>query len=225
MGILTAISLVFAFLAAWFLLHLLYCLRRGRLLRAGGSSLGCVTCGAISGAGAMLLISYASYSRLVDEQLVSRIEFSHVSADEYQARLMIPEKSDQFFILRGDEWQMDARILTWKPPLTILGLEPIYQLDRLSGRYADVGRERSEERTVHSLSPPSKTDVWKVARRYPALMPGIDAHYGTATYLPMGDGARFEVTISRDALIARPANEAAAALVGAWRQPESGNRN
>jgi hypothetical protein len=40
----------------------------------------------------------------------------------------------------------------------------------------------------------------------------------------MGDGARFEVTISRDALIARPANEAAAALVGAWRQQDLTNR-
>ena len=224
MGVLTAISLVFALLTAWFLLHLLYCVRRGRLLRASGSGIGSITCAAISGAGAMLLISYTSYTRLIDEQLVSRVEFRHVSADEYEARLMIPEKRDQFFILRGDEWQLDARILTWKPPLTILGLEPIYQLDRLSGRYADVVRERSAERTVHSLSPAVKADVWTVARRYPAIVPGIDAHYGTATYLPMGDGARFEVTISRDALIARPANEAAAALVGAWRQQDLTNR-
>jgi len=225
MGALTAVSLVFAFLTIWFLLHLLHCLRRGKLLRAGGSGIGCLSCAAIAGAGGMLLLSYASYSRLVDEQLVSRIEFHRVADEEYEARLMIPDRNDQFFILRGDEWQLDARILTWKPPLTILGLQPVYQLDRLSGRFTEISRERSEDRTVHALAPPSAADIWAVARRYPVLLPGVDAHYGTATFVPMADGARFEVTISRDALIARPANETAADAVGAWRSQHDGAAN
>ena len=45
---------------------------------------------------------------------------------------------DRFLTLRGDEWQMDARVVNWKPPATLLGLDPIYQLDRLSGRYSDI---------------------------------------------------------------------------------------
>jgi hypothetical protein len=50
------------------------------------------------------------------------------------------------------------------------------------------------------------------------LMPGVDAYYGTATYLPMADGARFEVTLSRTALLARPVNDAARQAVGDWTQ-------
>jgi hypothetical protein len=61
-------------------------------------------------------------------------------------------------------------------------------------------------------------DVWRVARRFPKLMPGVDAYYGTATYLPMADGARFEVTLTRTALIARPMNDAAREAVGNWTQ-------
>ena len=49
-------------------------------------------------------------------------------------------------------------------------------------------------------------------------MPGVDAYYGTATYVPMADGARFEVNLSRDALIARPINDAARKAVGEWQQ-------
>jgi hypothetical protein len=60
-------------------------------------------------------------------------------------------------------------------------------------------------------------DVWQVARRFPSLTPGIDAYYGSATYVPMADGARFEISLSRDALIARPANPAARSAVGDWR--------
>ena len=128
----------------------------------------------------------------------------------------MPDRDDRFFILRGDEWQMDAKILTWQPPLTILGLEPIYQLDRLSGRFGEIDRERSETRTVHALDTRLPTDAWRIARRFPLLTPGIDAHYGTATFVPMVDGARYDVSLSRDALIARPANDRAREAVGAW---------
>ena len=216
MGVLTAASLFFAVLTVWFLLHTLHCLRRRRIMRAGGSCVGCLTSAALAGAGAMLLLGYATYARLIDEQLVSRIEFREISPQEFEARLMIPQKSDQFFILRGDEWQLDAKIVTWKPPMTVLGLDPIYQLDRLSGRFADIARERNGDRTVHSLAPTAPADLWQFARRFPALMPGVDAHYGTATYVPMSDGARFEVTLSRDALIARPDNDPAREAVGNW---------
>ncbi len=118
--------------------------------------------------------------------------------------------------LRGDEWQLDARVVNWKPPATLLGLDPIYQLERLSGRYSDIDREVSAARTVHSLADRQFFDLWSVAKRFPILMPGVDAYYGTATYVPMADGARFEVSLTRDALIARPVNNAARDAVGSW---------
>jgi hypothetical protein len=166
----------------------------------------------------LLAFSYYGYGRLVDEQLVSQVEFTRSAENHYTARVMIAGQSDRFLELRGDEWQMDARVVNWKPPATLLGLDPIYQLDRLSGRYSDIADERSKERTVHSLSDAPPLDVWQVARKFPLLMPGVDAYYGTATFLPMADGARFEVTLSRTALLARPTNDAARVAVGNWGQ-------
>ena len=142
-----------------------------------------------------------------------RLAAVHPGTAQADVRLEFAEPSE----LRGDEWQMDARLVTWQPPATILGLDPIYRLERLSGRFTDVARERSERRTVHELTPPQLMDVWYVARRFPAFAPGIDAYYGSATYVPMADGARFEVFLSRDALIARPVNDAARNALGAWR--------
>jgi hypothetical protein len=216
MTILVAISLVFAFLSIYFLFRMLHCIRRRRVIRAGSSCVSCLVFAAISGAGGMLLLSYLTYGRLIEEQLISRIEFRRVSVEEFQARIMVTGKDDQFYTLRGDEWQMDAKIVTWKPPMTVLGLDPIYQLDRLSGRFSQIDREQTEPRTVHSLARESPADVWRVARRFPFLMPGVDAHYGTATYVPMADGARYEVMLSRDAIIARPANDTARDAIGAW---------
>lgn len=219
MGWLAAILAIAAFLAFFFLFRTIECLRRGRIVRATGSGIGILVAAAFVGAGSLLLLSYMSYDRLVAEQTVSSVAFRRIGPQEYEARLMVPGESDRVFVLRGDEWQIDAKLVTWKPPMTVLGLDPIYQLDRLSGRYGEIAREQSEARTVHSLAPALPTDVWQVARRFPALLPGVDAHYGTATYVPMADGARFDVTLSRDALIARPANERARRAVGNWSAP------
>ena len=214
MSLLIGICLVFGFFTFFFLFRTINCARRFRLVRASGAGVGCLVSATLAGVGCMLLISYWSYGRLTGEQLVSRIEFRRISPEEFQARLMIDGEADQFFILHGDEWQMDAKIVTWKPPATILGLDPIYQLDRLSGRYAEIAREQSEPRTVHSLTSGALIDVWTAARQFPALLPGIDAYYGTATYVPMVDGARYEVSLSRDAIIARPSNDRARDAIG-----------
>jgi len=207
---------VFGFLALYFLVRMFRCIRRRHIIRAGASCISCCLSAAVCGAALVLVASIFSYGRLVEEQLVSRIEFRRVSPEEFQARLMIDGEEDRFFVLRGNEWQMDAKIVTWKPPATILGLDPMYQLDRLSGRYSEIDREVSEARTVHSLSPAVPIDIWRAARRFPILTPGVDAFYGTATFVPMADGARYEVSLSRDALIARPANDRAREAIGGW---------
>ena len=218
MNTLLAITTAFTLIAVFFVFGMFRNLRRGRMIRASGSFAGGIATASLGGAGMILLGSIVSYEQLTDEQTVSLIEFRENAPGEYSARLMIDGESDRILTLRGDEWQIDARVVSWKPPASILGLEPIYQLERLSGRYSDVEREVSEPRTVHALAENRVLDVWGIARRFPILMPGVDAYYGTATYVPMADGARFEVNLSRDALIARPINDAARRAVGEWQQ-------
>ena len=218
METLLAITTAFTIVAVFFVFAMFRQLKRRRVLRATGSLAGGVATASVGGMGVVLLSSVYSYGQLTAEQRLGFIEFNRMATGEYSARLMLDGEIDRVFVLKGDEWQIDARVVTWKPPATILGLEPIYRLERLSGRYADIDREVNEARTVHSLSSDNPLDIWHVARRFPVLTPGVDAHYGTATYVPMADGARFEVSLSRDALIARPANEKASEAVGEWRQ-------
>ncbi len=216
---LTAIGIaVFGFFALIFFSSTVRNSRRRRPIRAGGSLVACVATAAIAISGALLLFSYTGYKRLTAEQLVGIIEFSRSSNEEYTARLMLDGELDRLLPLRGDEWQLDARVVTWQPPATILGLEPVYQLERLSGRYSSVESELTEPRTVHSLADERPLDLWSLARNFPSMTPGVDAFYGTATYLPMVDGARYRITLSRDALVARPINDIARQAVGDWGQ-------
>jgi len=218
MNVLLAIAGISTLLMLFFLGRTARCTRRGRLLRASGSGVSAIVMAVVATAALLIVFSYYSYDRLTAEQVVATIEFRRLAPDEYQARLMQRDERDRTFALRGDEWQIDARVVSWKPPVTVLGLDPIYRLERLSGRYTDITREQTELRTVHEITEPLPVDVWQVARRFPVLTPGIDAYYGSATYVPMADGARFTVSLSRDALIARPANEAARAAVGEWNE-------
>jgi hypothetical protein len=218
MHVLIAAGVIFTIIALLLLRSVAKNLRRGRVLRATGSAAFGATSAALGTAAVLLSISYLGYQRLTAEQQVAVIEFSQSGEEEYTARLMIDGELDRLLLIRGDEWQLDARVLTWTPPATILGLDPIYQLERLSGRYSTVDRERSEPRTVHALAEERTLDLWSLAHDFPKFAPGVDAYYGTATYLPLADGARFRVTLSRDALIARPVNEEARAAVGDWGQ-------
>jgi len=216
MQILIAANVIFVILAIYFLVHTIRCTKRRRIVRAGGSFLSCVASLAIAAVAGLLLYTYYSYARLTAETIVSNIEFHKTGDNEYDARLMINGKVDRIFKLRGDEWQLDARIVTWSPPATILGLDPVYRLERLSGRFSEIKREQTEIRTVHALTEQSAIDIWTLAHRMPALLPGVDAYYGSATYVPMADGARYSISLSRDALIARPLNDAARTALGRW---------
>ncbi len=216
MNLLVAASAALILIATVFLISSFRHLRRGRLLRASSAFVFGSVSVSMGAMGLLVLISYTGYERLVEEQPVAAIEFTHHGPNEFMARLMIEGQLDRILPLRGDEWQLDARIVSWRGPATVLGLDPVYRLERISGRYADIERERISARSVHSLSGERALDLWSLARSFPALMPGVDAYYGTATFLPMADGARYGVTLSRDALIARPLNLPAEQALGRW---------
>lgn len=217
MNLLLAASTVFTLVALYFVFSMLRHARRGRPIRATRSLAGGTVSACAGGASVMLAFSYYGYGHLVDEQRVGTIRFTESESERYLAQLTLNgEQTHRMFELFGDEWQMDARVVTWKPPAALLGLDPIYQLDRLSGRYSGINEETSKPRTVYALSEPLPLDVWRFARKYPSLLPGVDAHYWTATYLPMANGAAFDITMTRTGLVARPANDAAESAIGGW---------
>jgi hypothetical protein len=118
----------------------------------------------------------------------------------------IPSGDIQVFTLNGDEWQLDARVLKWRGWANVLGLDAQYRLERLSGRYRDIEQERNAPRSVYALSDNPGIDLWTWTIDHPTWLPFVDAVYGSATYLPMADGARYRVNMSQSGLLARPMN-------------------
>jgi hypothetical protein len=166
-----------------------------------------------------VLLNLYTYERFTHETEVAEIAFRQTAPQTFNA-ILTPAAggSTRSLELKGDEWQLDARVLKWRGYATLLGFDPMYRLERLSGRYRDIEKERNGARTVHALGPPpSGLDLWAVARAWHAWFPMVDAVYGNAAYLPMTDGARYEVRLTVTGLVARPLNSAADEAVRTWR--------
>jgi CRISPR/Cas system-associated endoribonuclease Cas2 len=174
----------------------------------------------------LLASNLHTYQRLTFEQEVAEVTFERLNEQEYRAEI---KTLDSDFIrvvnIRGDEWQLDTQVLTWKGVATLFGLDANYRLHRISGRYIDIDEEKNSPRSVYSLVQEVELptviedqnfDLWQFAHKYKSWMRWVDAAYGSAVFLPMTDSAKYSVAISRTGLIARPANKEARIAVSQW---------
>jgi hypothetical protein len=157
-----------------------------------------------------------TYTRLTHEQRALTAGFTRTGDHQFDAVLSFPSGQVQRVSLRGDEWQVDARIVKWKALANIAGFDAAYRLERISGRYAEIADERSAPHTVFPLSEPTRLDVWSLVRQVNAWLPWVDALYGSAVYVPMADGASFAVMVTQSGLIVRPLNPGAEHAIGGW---------
>ncbi len=156
-----------------------------------------------------------SYQAMTAEETVATVSFRKTGTQEFVATVAEPSGDSDSFTLRGDLWQLDARIVKWKGIFAMLGVKPGYRLDRIEGRYLTLADERSKPHTVYAVHPAAiGFDIWKSAREGFSFI--IDARYGSATYLPMADGATYVVKLSNTGLLGRPLNEAAKKAVSQW---------
>jgi hypothetical protein len=218
MDALTITSAVLGFLGLIFFALAVSRLRRRKIAAAGlhGTAGGCAWLLGV----ALVAIAFNlhSYRRLTYEQMVAEIVFRQFEPNAYGATLS-PAGGEETrrFVIRGDEWQIDARVLKWRGVANLLGLDSHYRLERLSGRYASLSNESNGARTVYGLVPKHGLDLWGIANRYQRWVPMVDAIYGSAAFLPMANGARYEIRVTQSGLIARPINVAAERAVAAWR--------
>jgi hypothetical protein len=191
-------------------------LRRRRV--AGGILCGMTAVALFLAAACALIVAanLRTYQRLSAEQPAGELQFTGIGYHQFNGIFTFPSGERADFALRGDEWQVDARVLKWQAFANLVGFDTAYRLDRISGRYTSVEDERSQPRTVYPLNQPDRVDLWELVHRYQTWIPWLDALYGSATFLPMADGARYEIKISQSGLIARPLNQAARTAVGGW---------
>jgi hypothetical protein len=148
-----------------------------------------------------------SYARLTYEKNIVELSFKQLDKQQFRVKIAyLDENKIDTFLINGDEWQIDARVIKWHGWAQLLGLNSNYRLERISGRYSDIDDERQKPRSIYSLGQKDEIDYWKLINHYKKWLPWVDAYYGSATYLPMADKAAYSVTLTQTGLVARPSS-------------------
>ena len=155
----------------------------------------------------MALLSSAPfyiYERFNQETPVARLSFIKTADFNYMAQLQQGDfcNSKQFTLL-GDQFQLDAGFVKWKGLGVLLGFEPRYRLDRLSGRYSDLNAQNSLESISHNLAPDVLFDFFDEAAPQGKQGWLIDTRYGSSVYLTIDPSLQYQVFATEDGLIAR----------------------
>ena len=174
---LLVVTVIFALLSA---VTLLVAVSAFRSRRWGGGLAGTLVgllLLAVTALAAAISIGTQGYRALTHEVVAATITTERTGDQTFRAIVRFPDNRLAIFNLAGDEFYVDAHILKWHPIANVLGVHTGYELDRISGRYANLDEERTEPRTIYSLSETKTVDFFDIARRFGFLKPLVDAEY------------------------------------------------
>lgn len=163
-------------------------------------------------------LDLVSYQRILSDKPILTISFQKQDEQLFISTVSyIEEGTESTYELYGEQWQIDARVIRWRGLIAMFGTKPGYRLDRLSGRYYSLEDERRKKRSVHQLEQSEYgLDMWHWMKDNGSFLSIFDAVYGSATYLPMEDGAIYQVSLSASGLVSTPLNGIARDAVNQW---------
>ena len=147
----------------------------------------------------------SSYKFFSDRRLVAIVECRH-SQESSNPVLNIEffpgsdEAEVKTFLFNADEWVMESRIVQWKSWLGITGARSYFQLERISGRYLDIEKEKTMPRIVYGLYG-QPDEIWEILYKYQRLIPLIEAVYGSSAFVRFENGKKFYVYVTNTGLM------------------------
>jgi hypothetical protein len=179
-------------------------LRAGRSFAGGISTIFGLLLIALAALAGTIILATRGYRALTREELAATVKTAPLPHQRFRATITLPDGKLAMYDLSGDAFYVDARIVKWHPLVNVLGLHTAYELDRVTGRYNEVGDERNKPHTVYSLSRPKQIDMLRLVKIFPPLALLVDAEYGSATFTPARRPSTFNVLVSTSGLLIRP---------------------
>ncbi|MDC7825225.1 hypothetical protein PQS90_08690 [Pseudomonas sp. BLCC-B13] len=157
-----------------------------------------------------------SYDPQVQDKPLVTLSFSADGPQRYRVNLL-EGGEEREVTLEGDLWQLDARLLGWKGLAALIGLQPGYRLEKLSGRFLAIEQQQSARFARVALAEsPYGIDLWRWLRLGQRDLFLFEPQAARVTYLPIADGAVFSVTLGPTGLMAQPMNQVAQQALKDW---------
>lgn len=154
---------------------------------------------------ALLVVSniYTFY-RLSDEAPIAELTFVATAPGQYQATISYGDFCEaEQYLLYGNQWRLDARFLKWHSWANLFGLDAMYRVERLGGRYRDVDDENARQLVAYQLYTAPRIDLAAILKDYDGFFSPVDTLYGSSVYEDMDTNFRYRVYRSQSGLLVR----------------------
>jgi hypothetical protein len=165
----------------------------------------------------LLGLNTQTFARLTYEAPVADVSIKALDPSHSTYRVTIVRRDGPNLImtcdLQGDEWEMGARVQRWRPWANVLGLDSTYTLDQIDNKYFTADRGNGKPITACDLKgPPPAVDqyvpqswlFWLTNHSYTE-----ERRFGSASYMPLADGATYRVIMTQAGLNGEPTNDIA----------------
>ena len=152
----------------------------------------------------LLVSNLHTFSRLTDEAPVARLRFTELAPQKYSVELRSGNFCQpQNFLIYGDEWRVDARFLKWKPVANLFGMDAMYRLERLSGRYLDINDENRQQHQAYRIGDRPKLDLFRYVKKDWKYWTPVDTFFGSSVYETIDPAYEYTVYRSQSGLLVR----------------------
>jgi hypothetical protein len=149
---------------------------------------------------------------------IAEIDIRYENKQNYVVTLTKPGlPSNQYkFEISGDDWQLDLKLITWHSLLSRVGLDTLYRLERIGGRYQTIDNELNAKRSIYQLNENKISDqLWEYIFSYSEGLI-FRANYGSGLYGPMSDKAKYGVFLTATGAEVLPLNDSAKKALNEW---------
>ena len=158
----------------------------------------------VAGAGLLLLSNLYTFHRLTDESPIAELRFARSGPGEYQTIIAYGDFcTPERYRLHGDQWRLDAMFLKWRAWANLLGLDSMYRIERLGGRYHEVSDENAAMPQTYALHGDSVIDLAGILADYEGRFSPVDTLYGSSVYAEMDPAFIYQVYRGQSGLLVR----------------------
>ena len=151
-----------------------------------------------------------SYKAVENNYSVVTLSFRKKEGNSYHVELQEAGGSYYASDIEGQQWQLNMRMFKWTPLFGAVGFRPGYRLEDISGRFIELQLDKMVEKPeLKKMNVSGQIDVWQFLNQHPAAFPSVEAYIGSPGFIPVADGAIYDVILSGQNLTVNPLNDAA----------------
>lgn len=150
----------------------------------------------------LFYVSLKGYKNFAYNKPIFSVECTMKDEDSFALKLTPldgDENEAEFYNVQGQQFVIEGHIIRWENFFIAVGMKPLYQVTRLTGRYISIDDEREKERSVYELG--EETKFWRLLMKYGEKIPGIDAVNGISSFKDAQENKVFMVSIIHSAFV------------------------